>query len=706
MSVPPRRSILVVDDSPDDRAVIRRFLGRRDREYDIFEAGTGEAGLAYLREERPDCVLLDYSLPDMDGIAFLEALRADPDRRSSVPIAVLTGQESDDVAAQALKRGAQDYLVKDGLTSPGLVRAIENSIEKFRIQRELEESRMAVELRNHKLEVLRDQLQEKVSELATATQAKDQFMAVMSHEMRTPLNAIIGYSDILEMELDGELSSRQREHVQRIQVGSRHLLDLINDVLDLARADARKLDVDLRAVDLSAVLEEVLALLESQAAEKGIRLVMEECDARLPHVQADLHRLRQILTNLIGNALKFTNEGSVSVRCEAGPDATVRVQIIDSGIGIDPEVLPLVFSEFYQAKGELTREKGGSGLGLAISQRLAHLMGGTIQAESTPGSGSTFTLVLRASVEGSVLREEDVARHAAHMELQAGGGPASRAGSSRGPVSVVAFGDHAGSLTELERQVQPGVRLTWTTHASEILDLAVREEAALIVLDIASSEGAAWRAAHALQDVPELSETAILLLPSIPAGAGEESVDTGLGLGWLSLVLKPFTAAQLTHAVSTAVRKQAVDEDAVGAYDVLVVDDDPDSRRVAAQFLSEARLRVREASDGESALVEMHRSRPDVVVLDLMMPVLDGFGVLATMRADSALAGVPVVVLTAKSLTEAERIFLARTAVKVLQKGEHRLADVAALVLRAAERTQREGAGSVSTDSADQIDID
>jgi len=155
-----------------------------------------------------------------------------------------------------------------------------------------------------------------------------------------------------------------------------------------------------------------------------------------------------------------------------------------------------------------------------------------------------------------------------------------------------------------------------------------------------------------------------------------------LNLGWVSLVPKPFTAEQLTRAVSDAASTMGTD--LRREYDVLVVDDDPDSRRVAFQFLTEAGLRVRESSDGESALVEMHRRSPDVVVLDLMMPVLDGFGVLATMRADPVLSSVPVVVLTAKSLSEAERQFLSRSAVRVLQKGEYRLADVAALVLRAA----------------------
>jgi CheY-like chemotaxis protein len=170
-----------------------------------------------------------------------------------------------------------------------------------------------------------------------------------------------------------------------------------------------------------------------------------------------------------------------------------------------------------------------------------------------------------------------------------------------------------------------------------------------------------------------------------------------LDLGWVSLVPKPFTAAQLTHAVSAAVRTGGADVAAVdgrSSYEVLVVDDDIDSRRVAARFLEDGGGEVREAADGETALREMQRRPPHVVVLDLMMPVLDGFGVLAAMRADPSLAGVPVVVLTAKTLTDAERRFLARTAVRVLQKGAHRLADVAALVLRAAVHTRRAAAPS------------
>lgn len=688
MSVPSKRTVLVVDDSVDDRATIRRLLAQQARSYEILEADTGAGGLELVRTRRPDCVLTDFYLPDMDGNEFLDALKRRVRGGLPLPVAVLTGEQADEVASEALKRGAQDYLVKDGLTSAGLARAIENTIEKFHIQRELMDSRMAIELRNHKLEVLRDQLQEKVSELAAATQAREQFMAVMSHEMRTPLNAIIGYADLLEMELGGTLTAGQREQVQRIQVGGRHLLDLINDVLDLARADANKLDLDVRAVNLSAVLEEVVALLNSQAAAKGIELTLEARDDGIPLVRADLRRLRQILTNLIGNALKFTEKGGVRVRCETAEGGRVVVHVMDTGIGIAPEILPLVFSDFYQARGELTRDKGGSGLGLAISQRLAKLMGGEILAESTPGSGSTFTLVLRTAEASGTLQAPVVDRPTIRVRSRDGTVERRRTPRSE-PVPVVAFGNDEHVLAELKRRVEPGVRLSWTTVADDVARLAVQERAALVVLDIGSGEAAVWRAAQALQDVPELSSTAILLLPTIPAVSVDDAPSGAIDLGWLSLVPKPFTAAQLTLAVSTAARGDDVEREDDSVYDVLVVDDDPDSRHVAATFLAQAGLRVREAPDGESALAEMRRMPPDVVALDLMMPVLDGFGVLATMRADTGLAGIPVVVLTAKSLTEAERRFLARATVRVLQKGEHRLADVAALVLRAAARAQQ-----------------
>ena len=671
--------------------LVRRLLRDQRRAYAIVEAATGAEALARFRDAPPDCVILDYHLPDMDGHEFLDALGRVAGRALPVPVLVLTGHEDDEAAADALHRGAQDYILKDGVSGHALGRAVENAIEKHAIRRELEAQRAAVELRNHRLATLRDELQERMLELADATRAKDRFLAVMSHEMRTPLNAILGYTELLDMQLDGELTDSQRRQLERIRVGSRHLLDLTNDVLDLTRADARKLELDLRPVDVPAVIEEVTAMLERQAAEKGIDLQVESCADVLPLVHADLQRLRQVLTNLVGNAVKFTEQGAVRVRCRESADGRVCVDVVDTGPGIERDVLPLIFNEFYQAHGDLTRRHGGSGLGLAISQRLAKLMSAEIAVTSQVGAGSTFTLTLRLAAEGSERRASDVTQHQERMAAHAA------ATSPRSAIVVVAYGKDGDALAELERRVRPGVRLRWTTDQRRVADLAVEERAALVVLDVGSADGSAWQAAAALQGVPELAETAVLLLPSIPAALPDEAPGV-LDLGWISLVPKPFSAEQLTRAVTVAADAVRVDagEGAIAQVcEVLVVDDDTDSRRVASRFLASSGVTVREAPDGESALVEMRMQPPDVVVLDLMMPVLDGFGVLAAMRADPTLAGIPVVVLTAKSLTAAERQFLSRTAARVLQKGAHRLADVASLVLRAASRaTQPSGAST------------
>jgi signal transduction histidine kinase len=692
------RRILLVEDNVDDRKRVQRMLRGQQRRYDIVECGSGAEAIEILRggEQQFDCIILDQYLSDMEGVEVLSRLKA-PNGRVPYAVTMLTGHESEPGAAYALELGAEDYLLKDEVTAHGLVRSIENVIEKFDIRRELEEQRAAIELRNDRLESMHGEAESRLNELAAATQARDRFVAMMSHEMRTPLNAILGYSELLELEIEGQINEGQRRNLDRIRIGSRHLLALINDVLDLARADARKLELDIRAVDLNTVIEEITALLENQATQKGLTL-RHELAPSTPLVAADLQRLRQILTNLAGNAIKFTDHGEVTITAHASRDGrTVSIEVGDTGIGIDPSALPNVFTEFFQADNALTRNYGGSGLGLAISQRLARAMDGEISVTSVPERGSTFTLRLPVAAEGSEIRAHDLALHDARMAHHQGQ-PAAPA--AREPVSVVAFANDGEALAALARQVKPAVRMTWTTTADDVATLAERERASLVILDIGSRDGAAWRVAHALSELETEVPPAVLLLPEIIAPAGAGALGAGLDLGWVALVPKPFTSEQLSRAVSTAAGQRDANGEVrsePGTIEVLVIDDDEDSRRVASRVLREKGIRVREALDGENGLVEMRVSPPDVVVLDLMMPVLDGFGVLATMRADPLLASIPVVVLTAKTLSDAERQFLTRSAVRVLQKGEHRLADVASLVLRAAisAKGSRTDAGSV-----------
>src|SRR5206468_3567207 len=206
-------------------------------------------------------------------------------------------------------------------------------------------------------------------------------------------------------------------------------------------------------------------------------------------VLADLQRLRQIILNLVGNAIKFTERGSVTMAVEPSVDGRrMRISVSDTGIGMRAEVLPLVFKEFYQSDNALTRPYGGSGLGLAISRRLAHAMAGEIEVKSEPGKGSTFTLSLPVATPDSRVREEDVARHDARMHLNQQWPDAGRA-----PVAVVAFGQDVDAMTTLASQVRPTVRLTWTTKEAELVEMVRREHSSLVILDISSADGMAWR---------------------------------------------------------------------------------------------------------------------------------------------------------------------------------------------------------------------
>lgn len=675
-----RRRILIVEDDAADRAILRRLLREHEGEYELLEATSGAAGLELYQREHPDCVLLDFYLSDMTGADFISQLHGSRDRVGAVPVALLTAKHDPGFAARVLASGAQDYILKGSLNSQGLAQVIENVIEKHRLQRSLEEKKASLELRNWELEMLRDELQTRLLDTMQAADAKNQFMSVMSHEMRTPLNAILGYVELMDMGIGGEVPEGQRSHLDRIRVGSRHLLDLINDVLDLARAEAGRLELELRSLDLFAVLQEVVGLLERQAEIRNIEVKLEPLPEGLPLVRADLQRLRQILTNLIGNAIKFTEHGSVTIRCFAASDDTVRIQVVDTGIGIPENKLHLIFDEFYQADGKLTRRHGGSGLGLSISRRLARLMGGDVFVQSKEGAGSTFTLMLRAAARDDV--PEAKAINAIDAVLPPPDTPESGT-QPRSRVTVLAYADDPDVLDRLGQSVHENVRLVWTTNADEIERLAREQQPSLVILDASAGNGAAWRAAHRLHEIASGNSPAVLLLPHFPASVSED-LPGGFDLGWVALVPKPFTAEQLTNAVRKAVLGSPANTTEQKSQDVLIVDDDADSRRVAVQFLRAAGANPREAIGGEEALLAMRADPPDVVVLDLMMPVLDGFGVLAAMRLDPVLSAIPVVVLSAKTLTDQERSFLTRATVRVFQKGEHRLTDVAALVTRVA----------------------
>jgi signal transduction histidine kinase len=438
--------LLIVDDSPEDRELYRRLLAQgSERAYEFLEAETGEEGLAMALDEQPDCLLLDYRLPDVDGLEFLARLEA----ARPIPVIVLTGQGNESVAVEAMKGGALDYLLKGEVAADRLRHAVDNAIEKVSLRRkvgertaELAEANAAlrrmyddlevlVEQRTAELSVANQELKREIHvrewaeqerarlllleqaarrEAEEANRMKDEFLATLSHEMRTPLNAILGWVQVLRAgKLDAAAATRALETIER---NARAQAQLIADLLDVSRIITGKLRLDFKPVDLRRTIDAALESVRPAADAKGLQLEVVISPLANP-VVGDADRLQQVIWNLLSNAIKFTPRGGrVEVRLgESAGNAVIRAS--DTGIGIRPDFLPFVFDRFRQAEGSITRTHGGLGLGLSIVRHLVELHGGTVEVESAgEGLGAAFSvrLPLRAELEEDPLDRTAVGR--------------------------------------------------------------------------------------------------------------------------------------------------------------------------------------------------------------------------------------------------------------------------------------------------------
>ena len=406
--------ILIIDDSPEDREVYRRMLSQdSEHQYRFLDAEMGEEGLEIAFTEHPDCILLDYRLPDVDGLEFLTRLR----ERERVPVVVLTGQGNEAVAVEAMKGGAQDYLLKGAVTRQGLQSAVRNAIEKVSLQREVEARTVELARANAELQTMYSELEtlvhQRTAELSRANEElksevavrqelrrqaeeanrmKDEFLATLSHELRTPLNAMLGWAQVLRLgKLDSAAAARALETIER---NARAQAQLIADLLDVSRIITGKLRLDLQPVELPRIIEATLDSARPGADAKGIRLDVS-LDRLTSPVLGDTDRLQQVIWNLLSNAIKFTPSGGiVMVRLqESGGNAEIRV--VDTGAGIRPDFLPYVFDRFRQAESAITRSHGGLGLGLSIVRHLVELHGGSVAVHSEgEGKGAAFTVRL------------------------------------------------------------------------------------------------------------------------------------------------------------------------------------------------------------------------------------------------------------------------------------------------------------------------
>jgi len=497
-------------------------------------------------------------------------------------------------------------------------------------------------------------------EAVAANRAKSQFLANMSHELRTPLNSVIGFANVLLKNKQGNLEDQQIGFLDRILANGRHLLALINEVLDLAKIEAGRMEVVLESVDLTELVHETLGQLEGRVADRDVKLVAE-VPPRIRTVKTDAPKLKQVIINLVGNALKFTEHGSVTVRVETEPgeDVPRAVAVQDTGIGIPPDRLSAIFDAFQQADGSTSRKYGGTGLGLAISRSLCRLLGYDITVDSVVDEGSTFTIVL-GEVEGSA--ETTPAHPPAIPEAVAFRPPAMPEDVSEELMSsfrVLVVDDQPESRLLITHFLESfGCEVITADSGESGVELAHKHHPDLITLDLVMPGMTGWEALRAFKDDSALRPIPVVVVSAVASQGGR-----GRLMGAVDVLSKPVDRDDLLRVIwrNLARRRQGR---------VLVVDDDADTRIYLEEWLEDTGLEVILAKNGHEALQLVERQGPDVVVLDLMMPVMDGMGFLERLRASAYHSGLPVIVLTAKDVTPEEWQRLEDLASTVLRKDD------------------------------------
>jgi PAS domain S-box-containing protein len=533
-----------------------------------------------------------------------------------------------------------------------------------------------------------------------ANRAKSVFLASMSHELRTPLNAIIGYSEMLTEEAQDLGQGDFVSDLDKIQAAGKHLLSLINDILDLSKIEAGRVQLYLESFDIASLIEDVVNTTGPLIEKNGNTLEIQ-CPPDIGLMLADLLKVRQTLLNLLSNASKFTEQGTITIKVDrqmaTGKD-WITFSVSDTGIGIAPEQIDKLFQPFTQADSSTSRKYGGTGLGLAITRRFCEMMGGTITVTSESQQGAIFTVRLPAEIKeqdvagnqnGEILigyNEDDdpvdgspsVAKAADGRERAGSPLPdASNPQDSPGaqpqkPYTVLVIDDDASVHSLMQRFLtKAGFQVITASSGEEGIQLAREARPDVITLDVLLPRMDGWAVLTSLKTDPDLAGIPVILLTIT------DSQDMGYALGAVDYISKPIDRDQLV----------AILEKHRGSgkpLQVLVVEDNDESRQILRRMLEKEDWAVSEAENGQVALDRVAEQPPDLILLDLMMPEMDGFEFVTHLRQTKAWRSIPIVVITAKDLTAEERAQLNTTVARILQKGaysrEELLAQVAELV--------------------------
>jgi PAS domain S-box-containing protein len=515
----------------------------------------------------------------------------------------------------------------------------------------------------------------------TASRSKSTFLANMSHELRTPLNAIIGYSEMLLEEAGESDQDRLGPDLQKVHAAGKHLLGLINDILDLSKIEAGKMDLFLETFEVPEMVRGVVDTVRVLVETNQNTLVVS-CPEGLGTMHSDLTKVRQSLLNLLSNACKFTSRGTITLEAAREPvDARdgVILRVRDTGVGMTHEQVLNLFQPFTQADASTTRKYGGTGLGLTITRRFCQMMGGDISVESEPGRGTTFTIRLPA--QAAEARKDPVPPAPAETRPE----PAT------GPGGLVLVIDDDPNVRDMVRRTveKEGFRVQYASGGEEGIRMAHRLRPDAITLDVMMPSMDGWAVLAALKSNPELTHIPVIMVTIV------DDKNLAYSLGAAAYLTKPIHRKRLA-AILDRYRP---------AGRALVVDDDENCRHLMRQILEKDGWSVMEAKDGREGLDRVADARPDLIILDLMMPEVDGFRFAKELSRDASWQTIPILVVTAKDLSEHDREFLHSRAFGILGKGSGSRGELQDMIRREVAGRARQGAADLTQPESSQLGL-
>jgi signal transduction histidine kinase/DNA-binding response OmpR family regulator len=532
---------------------------------------------------------------------------------------------------------------------------------------------MLAQIEKHEkdLQQVNERLVQSEQRARAGTQAKSQFLANMSHELRTPLNAIIGYSEMLQEEALDSGQESSIADLKKINRAGRHLLELINEVLDLSKIEAGKMELYLETFDIRSLLDDVSATVQL-LVQKNSNALEVRCPADLGAMRADITKVRQALFNLLSNASKFTDRGKITLEAAREVSSSngdwIVFRVSDTGIGMTPEQQAHVFEAFAQAEASTMRDFGGTGLGLAITKNFCRMMGGDVTLTSKPGKGSIFTIRLPIEVREPETESE--------VESKSIAAPPPVEGKT-----VLVIDDDADTREVLERFLnRKGFHVECASSGRDGLRLARELHPAAITLDVMMPGMDGWAVLSALKSEPEVADIPVVMLTIV------DDKNLGYGLGATDYMIKPVDRERLAEILMKF-------RDVPPPRCALVIDDEEPAREMLTRILEKEGWNVVQAEDGLAAMERMEKQRPDLILLDLIMPKMNGFEFVAELHKHDEWQSIPIIVITARDVTVQDRVRLDGYVEKVLLKRalseDALLAEIRDLISACVQRKQQ-----------------